>query len=127
MSAFFCSEDTLKLIAIWATRRHSGGDDLDAATGAYRILRDANAAALRDRYGDSNNFDHPTNDSVTPSDAMRLARHKPIVVIKQTDCYEYQSCEWRDWTGSEADRLNQQARARATYRLPGYEEAKWGL
>jgi hypothetical protein len=52
---------------------------------------------------------------------------KPVEVIKACDCYAYQSCETPDWEDTEAYKICRQIREDAIHRLPGYEEAPWGI
>jgi len=47
----------------------------------------------------------------------------PVIVFKILDCYEYQSCEHPEWTGSEAYVFCQMLRRRWIHRLPGYDDA----
>jgi hypothetical protein len=128
MSAFMVSHDTIRLIAIHATTRHSGGWDLDAAAQVAVDLYVANAKALADRYGDAIDMDDAT--TLSPADAMRLQRspnYRGGGALKQIACYEYQACEWREFDGSGAQRACETARDKLIRALPGYEDAPWGL
>jgi hypothetical protein len=134
MSAFLCSDDHIRLLALQATRPFGGrlmvpdGFDLVAATRAARVLYDANVAALRDRYGLKAVPRAPSAPTVTADDAARLAHYAPVVVLKSCDCYEYQACEWREYDNdSHASRIVRDAREAATRRLPGYDDAPWGI
>jgi hypothetical protein len=61
-------------------------------------------------------------------------RYKPVnghvvavSVLKQIDCYEYQSCEHDGWTKSDAHAFCQALRKKMIAMVPGYEEAPWGV
>ncbi len=53
----------------------------------------------------------------------------PIVLLKQLDCYEYQSCECPDWPETEASAFCQVVRALAEATLPAalqrLERSRW--
>lgn len=51
----------------------------------------------------------------------------PVVVLKNLDCYEYQSCEHDGWTASEARKFCDRLRDHVIKLLPGYEAAPWGI
>jgi hypothetical protein len=51
----------------------------------------------------------------------------PVIVLKAIACLEYQSCEHPDWPTSQARQFCQELRERCIDRLPGYEQAPWGL
>lgn len=50
----------------------------------------------------------------------------PVEILKQIDCYEYQSCEHPEWESSESHSFCQALRHCTIDRLPGYDEAPWG-
>lgn len=139
MSAFMCSDDHLRVIAIVATYRHSayrhsGAVDLAAANDAIKDLWNANCASLRERYGARAGEHFPAIETVPPSvstvDFTRLDRARslaPVTVIKLTQSFEYQACEARTWPESEGYRVTQAALANAIRRLPGYDDAPWAL
>ena len=56
-----------------------------------------------------------------------MAQCTPVEIIKLCDCYDYQSCETRDWETTEAFAICAALRAAAIDSLPGYEDAPWGL
>jgi hypothetical protein len=127
------SDDTLRLIALHATRVHSGGWDLDAARTALADLHYANVESLKERYPRQHADMISPLPELGPADAMRLAKHSAVVVIKCVHNYEYQSCEWRLWDPAETERrcagrkLSEAALANAIRSLPGYDAAPWGL
>lgn len=48
-------------------------------------------------------------------------------IAKAVSCYAYQSCEHPEWEASAASRLCDAIQARLLARLPGYDQAPWGL
>lgn len=50
-----------------------------------------------------------------------------VGILKQCDCYEYQSCETPDYYESDAHKIIEKVRRSAIHRLPGYEQAEWGI
>ena len=55
------------------------------------------------------------------------ARLSPVEIIKAAHCYAYQACEHREWEGSKAAKRLQCVIDEATRKLPGYDDAAWGL
>lgn len=55
------------------------------------------------------------------------ARPDPVVVLKSIACYEYQACEHPGWHESDAKRLCEWLRDKMIHKLPGYEDAPWGI
>ena len=51
----------------------------------------------------------------------------PVAVLKAIRCFEYQSCEHEGWQTSEAKDFCDSLLYEAIRRLPGYEEAVWGV
>lgn len=51
----------------------------------------------------------------------------PLLVLKQIDCYQYQSCEHDGWEGSDARRFTDALRQRMVRQLPGYDDGPWGV
>lgn len=129
MSAFMVSDDTIRVIAIMATK-DCGRWNLDAATKAAAVLHAQNVAALKRRYpGRWDDMFDPNAPVVTPGDAMRLQHlmRDTAIVGKQIRCFEYQACETSDWMTTQAKALCDAAMGEALSQLPGYEEAAWGL
>lgn len=50
-----------------------------------------------------------------------------VTMLKALDCLDYQSCESSDWEDTLAYRLIEVMRQWTIGRLPGYEEAEWGI
>lgn len=127
MSAFMVSDDTIRVIAITATGSHGGGVNIPAANDAARVLHAANVNSLADRYGDNPNQGIGVAPEVSAGDVVRLGIIKPISVIKQAHCFDYQSCEWKEYRGSEAEQLMEAAIRISLGQIPGYDDAPWGL
>ncbi len=54
-------------------------------------------------------------------------RPSPIALLKACDCYAYQSCEHNGWEKSEACRFIAEARIEIIRKLPGWDDAPWGI
>lgn len=50
-----------------------------------------------------------------------------VEVLKACDCYDYQSCETDDYHETTAAKLVDRIRKSAIGKLPGYEDAPWGI
>jgi hypothetical protein len=50
-----------------------------------------------------------------------------VTVLKQIQCYEYQSCEHDGWETSDARKFCLDLTSRLISYLPGYEAAPWGV
>jgi len=92
---------------------------LETADRAGSILWQENRVSVNRRYHDG--------DPVDIEYRFHRTRLDPVIVLKLIDCYEYQSCEHDGWSESQAKRLCDQLRKEAVSKLPGYEEAPWGL
>lgn len=69
-------------------------------------------------------------DENTDTPAYRFERTQefsPVQMLKAIDCYEYQSCEHDGWEASSAKAFCTELRAALINRLPGYDDAPWGL
>lgn len=84
------------------------------------MLWEENHRSVNDRYNEN---DEP------PAYYYRPSRHgySAVVILKAIACYEYQSCEHKGWEGSDAKAYCDVLRARMIRRLPGFEEAPWGI
>ncbi len=51
----------------------------------------------------------------------------PVQTLKACNCYDYQSCEARDWEESEAYAYIQALKEAAIRVLPGYDDAEWEI
>jgi len=72
-----------------------------------------------------------SNHKPSEVSAYRFTKHNggpiAIVVIKQIDCLDYQSCEHDGWKNSWARRFCDELKDAMIYSLPGYNNAPWGI
>lgn len=119
------SDETIKTIA-----RAAACDDLGRVVPeSYKknvaALYDANVSACTERYQDLAE-DFPPSPEASKTQALMMLPAEPVALLKSIDCYEYQACDWSKYTGSEAQKIAVDARAKTIRRLPGYNEATWG-
>lgn len=50
-----------------------------------------------------------------------------VTALKQINCYQYQSSETPEWKNTEAYAFTQALKEHLIEKLPGYEEAPWGI
>ena len=55
------------------------------------------------------------------------SERSPVEILKAIACYEYQASEAPDWDESETRAFCQALRLAMIRRLPGYDEADWGI
>jgi hypothetical protein len=143
MSAFICSEEHLgALIRFLLDIRPSESRYLYLEGEEPKLISEIdwrdlfaelateNSLSVNHRYeGSQPDCQVDTIDVVTPT--QRYLRHyralKPVEVIKCCHCYAYQACEHPGWPESRAKKIIDTIIARACRKLPGYEEAPWGL
>ncbi len=83
---------------------------------AFKTLWLANANALHDRYGDA--VVQPPMPAVLPPSASAATR-----VLATIQTYRYQCSDWKDFTGSDADRITDALRSHWMRLLPGFADA----
>lgn len=129
MSAYLCNYETINGIVNFATSFGKESLDVRLANGSYRKftpdeigaeLWTENLKSVNARYRESEKLPHPYKFKFNPYVTA-------IVCIKLIHCVQYQSCEHVEWNMSNARCLLQHMESRATYRLPGYDVAPWGL
>ena len=84
-----------------------------------QILKDANMESYNARYGGT--------DEAEPFVFIRPERIDIVQVLKACDCFDYQACETGEYYDSEAFAFVNAIRSYAIHRLPGYDEAAWGI
>lgn len=127
-------------------RVHSNLSWRETADGPYRrveltyenadavgaMLWAENVASVDKRYPDATDDNRPG----APIEAVHtlLYQHTmirgeldPVVVLKATKCYAYQSSEHDGWTTSQASRFCEALIAECIEQVPGYKEAPWGF
>jgi len=98
-----------------------------------QLLMDENVRSVQYRY-DRDSFDELPGP--VDKTGIREYRHNnldldldPIMLLKQLDCYEYQSCECPDWEETDAYAFFQVVRALAEPQLPPalqqLEQSRW--
>jgi hypothetical protein len=96
-----------------------------------QMLWDENIKSVQYRYNDDavEDLPGPVNETYRYRHLAigNLPLVDPVVLIKQCQCYDYQSCEHPGWETSAAKRLSHALASTAISRLPGYDQAPWGL
>lgn len=143
MSSYMVDDATVNAIAAWAHDTGwrpenigpgaTKGEQWDHAQGREdrrgemlqqtigRVLLLANACGQRDRYGD--------DELARAAEYSYNYRHcpNPVHILKVCQCFDYQACEWRGYHGSLAEAIVRWVRNAAITKLPGYDDAPWGL
>lgn len=148
MSAYMCGQKTLTAIAVWALRecpdvvpselkRELDTDGFERSPGAFprtvarviAFLAGENLLSLERRYPGQQDREAilAMFRPMTLKDE-REARALPVLtVIKTIHNYAYQSCEHDGWESSDAKRMMDALERRLVRKLPGYDDAPWGL
>jgi len=85
-----------------------------------RILGRANAAAVAERYGETELAELPRFELIRQLPG-------PVAILKACSCLEYQSSDWSEYPGSGAELLIDAIRRAAVRELPGYDSAEWEI
>jgi len=148
MSAFICSPNQFKQLALFATRRSYGqslrvdpryvdgfdrdhvGEGAELASLYADTLYQENIRSVRARYP-SDVWDNlpgpitkPLHIIIDSEEECRGCNVTPIEALKMCDCIEYQSCETDDYHTTPAWWLLNGIRRAAIRLLPGYEDAR---
>jgi len=132
MSAFLVSKNHIDaLVAARKLDRHHDDGTLHKLSDDElgRMLWRENMLSLADRYDD------PIDEDALRAyrfDPMTARMHKgqplsPIALVKLVHCYRYQSCEHDAWESSDAARYCERLESMLVHRMPGYDEAPWGI
>lgn len=153
MSAYICSPEHFKVLAIFAASRSGGygnghlnvdpryikglkADHNDTTTSLATIYADTlyqeNVRSVRARYP-ADKWDDLPGPIVKPlhivvsagDECSPVYRLKPVAILKMCDGLEYQSCETEDYRQSVGFDLLDSIRGAAIKLLPGYEDAPW--
>jgi hypothetical protein len=92
------------------------------AEQAAKELWAANVISVNTRYKET----EPTEGFVYKND-LSADQVTAVQLLKYLDNLEYQSCEADGWETSRAKAVCDVIRGRLIRKLPGYEDAKWGL
>lgn len=154
MSAFVCSPEHFKALAIFATTRRNGSlrvdpryikslpQDAQRGTQNYTqpelatlyadVLYQENIRSVGERYPSDTLqtmpglCEKPSHIKVTGKDCITAKLLlTPIALLKMCDCLEYQSCETDDYRQTTAFDLLDAIRGAAIHALPGYDSADW--
>jgi len=125
MSAWQVSDAHIVLLAAGSHPTYTNAVDLDELNRRAKVLFDANQKSLQARYGDEPSDRTPR--AVVHGDIAWVQGLPAVVVLKQANCYAYQACEFDGWEKSEARRIVETVKANAINRLPGYDDAPWGI
>lgn len=108
MSAWLCSQVHISALANAMADRNFFAPE--RAAGVAQALFDENIKSLRARYPDSADrfFAPAIHEPFVHTDTHVRSE---IVLLKAVHCYNYQSCEHREWTDSAAYRLCQDLEA----------------
>lgn len=85
------------------------------------ILWAENHRSVNHRYGDDTETPGYTYEPIPDADFT------PGRVFKAIACLRYQSCETPDWTETKAHAMLFDLMLAIGHKLPGYEEAPWGI
>jgi len=118
MSAWIVTKEHIDLLVAAA----KGEDEMDGiepdALGA--MLWAENHKSVNCRYSEA---------TEAPAYKFTPPRGKidPVVVLKQINCYAYQTCEHKEWEASKAYKFCENLKNAMIHSLPGYEAAPWGI
>lgn len=144
MSAFVVSHKHINALLTFASRARYGCavyfnhalvfdlKDPAACQQAAEILLAENVRSVNHRYPDT--VGHPENlPGVLAENGQAIVFRpvypmiSPLVALKACSCYDYQACETDDYPTRLAAKIIDTIRHNAISRLPGYDEAPWGL
>ncbi len=126
MSAYICTDDTIKAVAIWAHHsRYNSSQPFESIEHDADVLFRWNAESVSYRYHEGSADHEPFK--ITPRELMKAAAIKAVDMIKVCDSLHYQSCEKDSYAGHPGYNVYQQAKNNAISRLPGMDDAPWGL
>lgn len=99
---------------------------LNNAEEIGRILLDENVRSVNHRYG--GRIDEDEKDAAATYTFKRSPHYlAPVQIIKAVHCLDYQCCETDDWDTTLAHNILQNILSTACHKLPGYDEAQWGV
>ena len=131
MSAYIVEERVIaELAKVYANRLYMGFD-ASRRDNAARTLAEENIRSIRYRYPDADEMEMVPEGFVEACVELATIESKisysPVELLKAADCLDYQSCETPDWESTRACEILNEIRLILIKRLPGYEEAAWGL
>lgn len=126
MSAFICNDKHIAAIAWMAARQYGPGSpriDLNEYIDNFKKLYEANVQSVNYRYNE-------TTDTACEPIQLRqaeLTNYNEVQIIKLCHCWEYQASELPNYEITKGYEVMQRALKNACQRLPGYDDAEWGL
>ena len=131
MSAHIVTPETIRALVSWGK---SFGVYAEVDGIAEKFI-EANVKSIASRYPDTVGKEIRSFTFLTPGEYLSKAiafdpgdaLRAPVEVIKLCHCLAYQSCEYDGWTRSSARVILRAIEKEAIRRLPGYEDAPWGL
>ena len=106
-------------------------DTLVSASLAYGMITPGEAdragGMLWDENSTSVNFRYDEDRALPHYTFKRTPVPAPVVVLKSIACLDYQSCEHKGWTKSEAKKFLAKLQAHAIASLDGYDNGPWGI
>jgi hypothetical protein len=119
MSAWIVSEKLISLLVNEASKAQTINGEDPSALG--QMLWEENHKSINARY--------TSRVEVCPRFTFKrpATSYGPLAVIKQIDCYEYQSCEHDGWKDSKARRFCRDLKSRLISNMPEYDAAPWGI
>lgn len=148
MSAFLVTDAHINVMLSFAVQHRLTLPDPRHAAWEIEVANCANATligqalirenlrSLASRYGTSHGF---TPEPHSDEDYVQRYRFHPdyrlstkgagwaVAIIKLTHCFDYQACETDDYASTPAAAISRALREAATYHLPGYDQAPWGI
>ena len=94
-----------------------------------QMLWDENHNSVNYRYGESTPTPTYTFEpcSSYKSEEGSTVKLDTVAICKLIDCYEYQSCERKEWASTKACDFCHALRKRLIAKMDGYEDAPWGI
>lgn len=131
MSAFIVSPATIRALVNWAKANKALYGDAETA----QKLIAANVKSIAARYPDTKGKEIQAFLGISPGQYLSKAiafdpqdaKRPAVEIIKLCKCLTYQSCEYKGWDQSAARSILRSIEQDAIRKLPGYEEAPWGL
>jgi hypothetical protein len=128
MSAFLCSDNHIRALIraaqAWSSEIHYVHSGFQTWQEIAQELVNENYRSLNYRYRDEEGEPHQI--TYTMKDEMQRPLD-PIVILKLCNCFDYQACETPDWEQSRAFKILQSIKDYAIRKLPGYNDAPWGI
>lgn len=148
MSAFLVTDAHINVMLTFAAQHRLSLPDPRCLSASIEVTQLSNAtligeALLREnlrsltcRYGAAHGFTPEPHSDDSYAERYRfnpdhrlahLGTGLAVAIIKLTHCFDYQACETDDYATTPAAAISRALRDAATYHLPGYDKAPWGI